>query len=212
MTQLGLPLVKPADAREAEFLVSEANARAVHQLDHWGAWPVMAAMLAGPRKSGRSMLARYFVRKTGGTMIDDAERVSETALFHAWNTAQAERHPLLIVVDAPPPEWKVRLPDLRSRLAATPVLRIGIPDDALIGDLLTELFRRRELDARSELVRWLSRRIERSYVAIHRVVDVLEQLATSRNSRKLSIPLAKPALAEARLLIDGGAGIRDEAE
>ncbi|GAA0730551.1 chromosomal replication initiator DnaA [Sphingomonas japonica] len=212
MTQLGLPLVKPADAREAEFLISDANARAVHQLDHWGTWPVMAAMLAGPRKSGRSMLARYFVGKAGGSMIDDAERVAETDLFHAWNIAQVERRPLLIVVDAPPPEWRVRLPDLRSRLAATPVLRIGIPDDALIGDLLTELFRRRELDARSELVRWLSRRIERSYVTIHRVVDTLEQLATSRNSRKLSIPLAKPVLIEARLLIDGDTDARNEAE
>ena len=41
---LGLP-----DARDDEFLVSESNARAVHQLDRWATWPVMAALLVGPR-------------------------------------------------------------------------------------------------------------------------------------------------------------------
>ncbi|MEI9851773.1 MAG: hypothetical protein WDN24_14120 [Sphingomonas sp.] len=60
-------------------------------------------------------------------MIDDAERVPEADIFHAWNRAQAEHRPLLIVADAAPPDWTVRLADLRSRLAATPVLTLGPP-------------------------------------------------------------------------------------
>ena len=90
--QFDLPLPKPAVAREDEFLVSESNARVIQAIEHWGAWPVMASLLVGPRKSGRSLLARLFVAKTGVSMIDDAERVSETEIFHAdvWSRPYAE--------------------------------------------------------------------------------------------------------------------------
>ena len=83
MSQFALPFEWPADPRDDEFLISDSNAKAVHSLEHWGAWPVMAAMLTGPRKSGRSLLARIFAAKSGGTIIDDAERQAEAALFHA---------------------------------------------------------------------------------------------------------------------------------
>jgi hypothetical protein len=99
----------------------------------------MATLITGPRKSGRSLLGRIFVRKTGGRLFDNAESHEEEALFHAWNDAQSRRKPLLIVADAPPPRWQVALPDLRSRLAATPQVEIGPPDDFLIGQLIVKL-------------------------------------------------------------------------
>src|SRR3546814_3648357 len=104
MSQFALPFEWPADPRDDEFLVSSSNAAAVHTLEHWGAWPVMTALLVGPRKSGRSLLARIFVAKSHGSIIDDSDRVAETDLFHAWNRAQAERHPLLMVTEPAPPE------------------------------------------------------------------------------------------------------------
>jgi len=195
MNQFDLPLPKPVSARPEEFLVGPSNARAVHAIEHWGAWPVMTSLLVGPRKSGKSLLARLFVVESAGTMIDDAERASETEIFHAWNRAQAERRPLLIVADAPPPEWQVRLADLRSRLAASQVLHIGPPDDALVADLLRYLFERRELDLRPDLLAWLNKRLERTHLAVLRVVDRLEEEADLRRTRRLSIPMARAALA-----------------
>ncbi|HWK35367.1 chromosomal replication initiator DnaA [Sphingomonas sp.] len=198
--QFDLPLPKPAVHREDEFLVSESNARAIQAIEHWGAWPVMAALLVGPRKSGRSLLARMFVAKTGGVMIDDAERTSETEMFHAWNRAQSARRPLLIVADAPPPEWAVRLPDLRSRLAATPVLRLDRPDDQLVPELLRYLFDRRDLDARPDLIAWLVKRVERSHLAVLRTVELIEEAADARRTRKLSIPMARAVLSQSGLI------------
>ena len=133
MNQIALPLDWPVADRDEDFLISEANRAAFEHLKRWSLWPVMATLLTGPRKSGRSLLGRIFVRKTGGRLFDNAEEHDEEALFHAWNEAQATRRPLLIVADAPPPRWEVALPDLRSRLAATPHVAIGEPDDALIG-------------------------------------------------------------------------------
>ncbi len=199
MSQIALPLAWPDDPRDDAFLVTPSNARAAHQLEHWGAWPVMAALLTGPRKSGRSLLARIFAAKSGGTIVDDAERQSETAIFHAWNTAQAERRPLVIVADAAPPEWAVTLPDLRSRLIASPHIAILPPDDALMRTLFAHLFARRGLDAREDLIDWLAARIERSHVAVQRVVDVLDQEVLERRKR-LSIPLARTTLADAGIV------------
>jgi chromosomal replication initiation ATPase DnaA len=201
MSQIALPFEWPADPRDDEFLVSDSNAHAVHGIEHWGAWPVMAALLTGPRKSGRSLLARIFAGKSGGSIIDDAERQSEAAIFHAWNRAQAERRPLLIIADAAPPEWSVRLPDLRSRLAATPVLSLGAPDDVLMRALFERQFYKRGLDARPDLIDWLLARVERSHIAVIRAVDVLDQEVLERRKR-LSIPLARTTLAGAGLIAE----------
>ena len=199
MNQIALPFEWPADPRADDFLITESNARAAHMLEHWGAWPVRTSLLVGPRKSGRSLLARIFAAKSGGALIDDAEQRSEAELFHAWNHAQAERRPLVIVADAAPPEWAIRLPDLRSRLGASPIARIGAPDDVLMRALLHRQFLRRGLDARDDLVEWLATRVERSHIAVMRTVDALDQDVLERRKR-LSIPLARTVLADAALI------------
>ena len=199
MSQMALPLVWPADPRADSFIVTPSNARAAHVLDHWATWPVMTALLTGPRKSGRSLLARIFAAKSGGAILDDADQLAEADVFHAWNRAQVDRRPLVIVAAVAPPAWTVILPDLRSRLAASAVAPIDAPDDALVRALLAHLFDRRGLDARPDLVDWLASRIERSHLAVIRTVDTLEQEATERRKR-LSIPFARVTLLDAGLL------------
>lgn len=201
MSQIALPLDWPAEASPDEFLPDPSNAAALRHLEHWGAWPVMATVLAGPRKSGRSLLGRIFRAQSGGQVIDDADRADAEAMFHAWNAAQATRRPLLLIAETPPGEWSVRLPDLRSRLTATPLVTIGPPSEALVESLAAHLLARRGLDARSDLTRWLAHRIERSHITVMRVVDVLDEAALSRH-RRLTIPLARAALSEAGLIGD----------
>ena len=75
--------------KEEDFLLSESNRAVFEDLRRWALWPVMATLITGPRKSGRSLLGRIFVRKTGGRLFDNAETHEEEALFHAWNDAQA---------------------------------------------------------------------------------------------------------------------------
>ena len=196
---MALPLAWPADPRADAFLVSTSNAAAVHTLEHWGAWPTRAAVLTGPRKSGRSLLARIFAAKSGGTILDDADRLGEADIFHAWNRAQETRRPLLIVAEAEPPVWPVKLPDLRSRLAASAHAAIQAPDDGLMPQLFARLFERRGLDARADLIDWLSARIERSHVAVIRTIDALDQEVMERRKR-LSIPFARITLVDAGIL------------
>ena len=199
MAQIALPLDWPVADRDEDFLISDANRAAFDHLKRWSLWPVMATLITGPRKSGRSLLGRIFVRKTGGRLFDAAERHDEEALFHAWNEAQSSRRPLLIIADAPPPAWQVTLPDLRSRLAATPQIELLRPDDRLIGDLIVKLLGDRGIAVPPELPEFLVPRIERSYVAVLQVVESLDRAVLSHH-RRMTVALAKRALQESGML------------
>jgi chromosomal replication initiation ATPase DnaA len=199
MSQIALPLDWPVADDEEDFLISEANRIAFEHLKRWSLWPVSATLLTGPRKSGRSLLGRIFVRKTGGRLFDDAERHDEEALFHAWNDALARRKPLLMIADLPPPGWDIRLPDLRSRLTATPHIVIDDPDEELIGHLILKLLADRGVIVPPDVTEFVVPRIERSYVAVQQVVDVLDRAMMSYN-RVMSIALVRRVLGEAGLI------------
>lgn len=199
MNQIALPLDWPVADREEDFLLSDSNRVAFDHLRRWSLWPVMATLVTGPRKSGRSLLGRIFARKTGGRLFDDAERQDEEALFHAWNDAQERRKPLFIVADAPPPAWEIALPDLKSRLAATPHVEILAPDDALIAQLIVKLLGDRGIAVSNEIADYLVPRIERSHVAVLSAVDILDQAMLSHH-RRMTVPLARRALEEARMV------------
>jgi hypothetical protein len=190
MSQMGLPLGWPADERQEDFIVGDSNARAVKHLEHWGTWPVMTTLLVGPRKSGRSLLGRLFARNSGGRLMDDADRRPEEDLFHAWNTAQETHKPLLMVADEAPPAWKLRLPDLKTRLSATPVVALADPDDEVAAALIEKLLLQRNLQVPPGLIPWLMPRIERTHVGIIQAVDALDEAALARRVR-LSVKLAR---------------------
>lgn len=197
MSQFALPFGRPPAARR--FVIGAANDRAVRMLERWPTWPVAAALLTGPRKSGRSLLARTFAAQAGARVIDDAERAEETQLFHAWNEAQAARRPLLIVADQSPPAWTIRLPDLRSRLLATPLLAVGDPDETMMRQLLDLHFERLALPAPPNLVRWLARRLERTHLAAMLAVERIDAEQSASRAR-LSIPAARATLLASGML------------
>jgi hypothetical protein len=197
--QIALPLDWPVADGDEDFLISDANRAAFEHLKRWSVWPVMATLLTGPRKSGRSLLGRIFVRKTGGRLFDNGEEHDEEALFHAWNEAQEKRKPLLIVADAPPPLWHVTLPDLRSRLAATPHAGISEPDDVLIGALILKGLGDRGIAAPPDLADYLVPRMERSYVAIQQAVELLDGELLSHH-RRISVAMVRRVLSEAGMI------------
>jgi hypothetical protein len=192
--QIALPFVWPAEEDERDFIVSDANSTAVRHLEHWALWPVMATVLTGPRKSGRSLLGRIFAAKTGGRFVDNADSQDEEKLFHAWNAAQADRKPLLLAAELPSAKWRIKLPDLRSRLLASPHVAIEEPDFPLMMGLVEKLLHVRGLAAKPEVVRYVVPRIERSYIAVGRIVDALDEASLARR-RPISMAVAREALA-----------------
>ena len=193
MDQIALPFDWPAPESADSFIVTAANRLAVTHVEHPATWPVQAALLTGPRKSGRSLLGRIFASKTGGTFIDDAETKPEAEIFHRWNLAQEERKPLLIIALTPPPAWKIGLADLSSRLKATPAVSLEEPDDVLAGLLLEKLLGHRGLSVAPQVTAYIVARVERSYVGLMRFVDALDNAALSQR-RGVTVNLARDVL------------------
>ncbi|MCY7399294.1 MAG: chromosomal replication initiator DnaA [Sphingomonas bacterium] len=197
--QIALPLDWPQAADDDRFLVSDANRAAFDHFRQWSMWPVKATLLTGPRRSGRTLLARAFCMRVGGQLIDRAECHEEEALFHAWNAAQESKRPLVMIVDEVPPAWRIALPDLRTRIAVTPIARIAEPDDVLFKSLLRLLFADRGLHVADEPLRFISDRVERSYYNAERVVEAIDRFAMADRAR-LTLPTIRRALAEGGLI------------
>jgi chromosomal replication initiation ATPase DnaA len=197
--QIALPLDWPQTDGEARFIVSEANREASEHFRKWSMWPVKSTILTGPRRSGRTLLARSFVERVGGRLFDNAEQRNEEELFHAWNQAQDTGRPLVMIADEVPPAWAPKLPDLKTRLAVTPVIRIEHPDDVLFGGLIQLLFADRGLHVPAEALRFMTDRLHRDYWTAERAVEAVDRFAISERAR-LSLPTIRRALMEARMI------------
>lgn len=202
--QLPLPLAYRRAEGHADFFVSAANADAVAWLDRDAA---PRTLLVGPAGSGKTHLGRLFAARVGATLIDDADRAADqAALFHAWNAATAAR-PLLLTARTPPRGWAT-LADLASRLAATPTLTIGDPDDALLAAVLAKQFADRGVRLAPDVAGFILARIDRSFAASAAVVAALDTAALA-SSRDVTIPLARQILETPGDWVDDGDAVID---
>ena len=199
--QIALPLDWPQTEGESRFIVTDANRQAFDHFRRWTMWPVRATILTGPRRSGRSLLARTFAERVGGRVIDQADRGDEEELFHAWNAAQDSGLPLVMVADEAPPIWAPKLPDLRTRLAVTPVAMINQPDDRLFEALIQLLFADRGLHVPMEALRFMKERLNREYWTAERAVEEVDRFAIAERAR-VTMPTVRRALSQARMIGD----------
>jgi len=178
MKQLPLPL--SAGASPSRIVVGGANAAVLDAFAQAAQWPYRTAVLSGPARSGKSLLARWFAASGQGEAIDDADRLEETALFHRWNRAQESGTPLLIVSNAAEGGWQVRLPDLASRLGGSLHLEIGPPDEAMMADLIALHAELRGFTLGPDAAAYLVPRAERSHLGIERLVEAIDRLSLER--------------------------------
>ncbi|HEY6816574.1 MAG TPA: ATPase, partial [Croceibacterium sp.] len=136
------------------------------------------AVLLGPPRSGKSLLARWFAESGRGEAVDDAHRLPETDLFHRWNRAQEGGTALLLVGGEPP--WQIVLPDLRSRLGAALQLEIGAPDDAMAEDLLHALAEQRGLPLGADAATYLGPRAGRAFADLEKLVAAIDRISLER--------------------------------
>jgi len=197
--QIALPLDWPQSEGDARFIVSAANEDAFEHFRKFSLWPVKATILSGPRRSGRTLLARSFIERVGGRLFDEADQRDEEELFHAWNQAQDTGRPLVMVADQVPPAWSPRLPDLKTRLAITPFVRIHHPDDVLFPALVQLHFADRGLHIPADALRFMSDRLHRDYWTIERAVEAVDRYAIAERAR-LSLTTIRRALIDARMI------------
>jgi len=185
-SQIALPLSARGSAQR--IVVGKANAAVVEALQHPERWPFHVAVLTGPPRSGKSLLARWAGGLHGERLevIDDAHGVDEAALFHRWNAVQqggtSEGGALLLVADAGAEGWQIKLPDLASRIGGSLQLAILAPDDAMAGDLILAEAEARGLSLPEGAADYLVPRTTRSFAAIEALVATIDRISLERQT------------------------------
>jgi len=180
--QIPLPLASGADTRPSRIVVGNANAAAIDSFAQAANWPFRTAVLFGPPRSGKSLLAHWFVQSGQGEAIDDADKLDEAELFHRWNRAQEAEVPLLIVVNGAEDGWTIALPDLASRIGGSLHLVIGAPDDAMLGDLIALHAETRGLALGPDAAAYLVPRTTRSHLGAERLVAAIDRISLERKA------------------------------
>ena len=179
MGQIALPLAPGGAGSASRIVLGEANRAAIEAMAVASSWPFRTAVLSGPPRSGKSLIARWFAESGAGEAIDDADSLDETELFHRWNRAQESATPLLLVHSGQG-EWNVALPDLASRLGAALHLEIGVPDDAMLAELIALHAEQRGLPLGPDASAYLVPRLERSHMGVERLVAAIDRLSLER--------------------------------
>ena len=182
MGQIALPLAPGGAGSASRIVLGNANRAALDAMAAAHAWPFRTAVLLGPARSGKSLIARWFAESGAGEAIDDADRMDETALFHRWNRAQESGTALLLTATQGESEWRIALPDLASRLGAALHLAIGAPDDAMLADLIALHAELRGLPLGPEAAAYLVPRMERTHLGVERLVAAIDRLSLERKA------------------------------
>jgi chromosomal replication initiation ATPase DnaA len=196
--QLAFDLPSAEAMTRADFFVAPSNALALQTVEGWRHWPGRKLLLIGPEGAGKTHLAHVWAGLAGAVIlsaerlaevdvaelasravvVEDADRVGagEAQLFHLHNLVTAT-DALLLTARTPPRDWGLRLPDLISRMQATPLAQLDAPDDALLSAVLVKLFADRQVAVPANLIPYLVSRMPRSIGAARGLVAALDAMA-----------------------------------
>ena len=218
MKQLPLNLTLRVAQDGDEFIVTPCNEMAASMVESWPSWSgqMRALNVTGAALSGKSHLGAVWQHVSHASLIsrlDEMVMADTTEQKHflldnvrpgpEWDDEQLfllltrikdENGSVMILSQTPISQMEWSLPDLRSRLRAFNLARIGTPDDELITLLLEKYFADRQLAVPDTVLQYVVARIERSFQSVSDVVEDMDQQALA-TKKKVSLGLARDVLA-----------------
>jgi chromosomal replication initiation ATPase DnaA len=184
----------------------------------WPNWPTSCLVVYGDAGCGKTHLSHLWQEKTKAWrlkprefkslslsalleaspffILEDAHLLEKgEKLFHLYNHLLTAKGGLLFLSRTPPAQWKVKLPDLESRLKALSTVKINAPDEILLGYVIQKLFNDLQVRVEGSVVAFLLSHIERSFESAKMWVGLLNQAATAQK-RAITVPLAREVLKE----------------
>jgi chromosomal replication initiation ATPase DnaA len=196
--QLAFDLPNAEAMTREDFFVAPSNALALQTVEDWQDWPGRKLLLIGPEGAGKTHLAHVWAALAGAVIlsasdlatadlaqlegrpvaVEDADRIglAEAQLFHLHNLVTSTGA-LLLTARTPPRDWGLTLPDLISRMQATPIAHLEAADDALLSAVLVKLFADRQVAVPINLIAFLISRMPRSVGAARALVAALDARA-----------------------------------
>lgn len=220
--QLALELPHEESLSRDDFLEGPGNAQALALIERWPDWSNRVMMIVGPEGCGKSHLAAIWAAEagarivaahalttasvpgalaTGALVVEHLEpgQFDERALFHLLNLAREQEAFVLITGRTSPAAFEVEVRDVGSRLRALPVVTMTPPDDRLLRALLVKFCADRQIAVDENVVSYLVPRIERSFVAARKAVELLDD-ESLRQRRPVTRALAASLFRDQGLL------------
>ena len=193
-----------------DFFVSTSNQKAFNfilnkKIDN------KKILLIGPNKSGKTHLGKIWQKNNNAVsyennfeiilnykkniFIDDfLKNINEEQIFHLINHCSINKLTILLTSNKEVFEHNFLLKDLVSRLKTFNLLRINLPDDDLIINLIIKLLHDKQIIIKNEeIFHYILKRIERSYEEIFLLIENIDKLSLKKK-RELTIPLIKKLL------------------
>ena len=218
-SQLTFDLVPKLNQGREDLIESSSNALAIAMIDVWPNWPGPITILSGPNGSGKSHIASVWaalscsavivadqlVKENNTQLIDGCEKNSlviedvtagvmdETVLFHILNVLKENDNHCLITSTSGVGDWKIGLPDLKSRLQAAQMVNLEEPDELFLGQVMMKHFSDRQVQVEAKVIQYCMLRMERSLDAARRLAIEMDRLAMIEK-KEIGLRIAANAL------------------
>lgn len=199
-----------------DFFVSATNNIAYRWIESWPNWPGHCLILHGPKGCGKTHLAHIWKARAGAEIVlfedlknhnlDDLcqshktliienvpEAFDEQILFHLYNSVQQAGGYVLLTSAIPPLNWKMLLPDLRSRIHGALHAEIMPADDDLLRAMMRKVFSDEQVIVSDQILDYLLNHHDRSFVELFKTVQKINTFAYA-TKRKITLPLVKDVL------------------
>jgi len=215
-SQLIIDLPTRAALGREDFLVNSRNEDAVYFIDNFQNQKINSGILIGSRGSGKTHLVNVLCSNLDSkkwsflnpkneniydtfsindlVIIEDINNFNskedEDFLFHSINLSKELNKALLLTSSLKISKLNFKTLDLISRLDAMQAAFIEEPDDMLMEALIIKLFNDRQILIKPNIVNFLMQRIERSYLGVAEIIDLIDKVSLSKK-KSVSISLIK---------------------
>ena len=164
--------------------------------------------LNGPNKSGKSHLGLIWKKKFHAisyennlnqilnmklnVLVDNFfKNINEEDVFHIINHCNLNNLNILIISSVSLLDYEFKLKDLSSRLKTFTNIKINLPDDLLLMNLMIKLLNDKQIIVKNpEIFNYIIKRVDRSYEKVFILISKIDKLLFEKN-KQLTIPLIK---------------------
>jgi chromosomal replication initiation ATPase DnaA len=199
------------------YVVGESNIKILQWFNSIDSWPkvVLGGIIVGADKAGKTHLCHVLHEKYPDSVylnghvcsqhhpfdyndapiyiIDDADALPESWLFHFYNHVLSCQKKLILTINKPISDW-CSLKDLLSRLSTLPSFTLEWPDESMMYLLIKKKLTDLGIHVDEGPLHYLSQRLDRTFTAIDECVKCIDTLSAEQK-RNVTLPFVRSVFA-----------------
>ena len=220
MTNLNQLIIKfdyEQNFKDDDFYVSNSNKHIFKLLNQWPKWGKNFLNINGEKFSGKSHLAKIFIKKFQGIKLEAnslseeslkmvklhenvilenlSKQINEKLFYSLLNIIDLDNKFIIITSEKPIVDIEFELSDLKSRAKNFLLQKIEKPDDELMFALILKNLSDRQIFIDKKLIDFIIKRIDRSYGKIFDFIYKIDKISLKRK-KPIDFRIIKEALGD----------------